>query len=104
MRWLLLLLALPAAAVNSPLTDEKWAFVRANPCPVTGYKTIACTGYVIGYPACEPTRDWMRWVKTADKPAWAARAKTFCTCRAYPVRVTNCTTRGCRLIAVDCRL
>ena len=104
MRWLLLLFALPAAAANSPLTNEKWAFVRENPCPVTRYKTIACTGYVIAYPPCNPTRHWMRWLTLAAKPAWDVKAKAWCACAAYPVEVMNCTTRGCRALAVNCKL
>lgn len=99
----LISVALPAAAANSPLTEQKWIFARANPCPVNGYKTIACTGWVIVYPACEPWASSMRRVRTADKAAYDAKVKLYCACRARPVEIFACTSRGCRTLAIDCR-
>ena len=103
MRWLLLLLlSLPAQAT---LTDEKWAFARANPCPTTKYQRYYnCPGYGdVAFPSCEPWRSSMAWVKDAERAAWDARAKAFCACRARPVEIMACTTRGCRVLAVNCK-
>lgn len=92
----------PAIAVAT-LTDEKWAFARANPCPTTGYKRYyGCPGYELAYPACEPWASSMKWVTTTDKPAYDAKAKTYCACLKAPVEVFACTTRGCRALAVNC--
>jgi hypothetical protein len=94
-----LALAGPAGAT---LTDEKWAFVRATPCPSTGYKKISCPGYVLVYPACAPTRDRMRWSLVWQQWEWLYAAQGYCACRSWPVHVYEATTRGKTLRAVTC--
>lgn len=72
-----------AAALS--LTDQKWAFARANPCPTTGYKRYyGCPGYVLMYPDCEPVAASMRWIpgSTTATVEYAAKAKTYCTCKS----------------------